>query len=136
MMSFGMINGWLCLRTTWIEYDIYAKASPWHGQLSPVMFLASLTGSGTQNYSSPELLYLFDESEGQFIYANVNSSAANRACSELGIYAGYSLLYGTHTASPNQAVAVLGNGSVYRMLYLKLPRRQAKTAARPFYRTG
>ena len=47
------------------------KASPWHGQLSPVMFLASLTGSGTQNYSSPELLYLFAESEGQFIYADV-----------------------------------------------------------------
>ena len=45
------------------------KASPWHGQLSPVMFLASLTGSGTQNYSSPELLYLFDESEGQFMPA-------------------------------------------------------------------
>ena len=108
------------------------KASPWHGQLSPVMFLASLTGSGTQNYSSPELLYLFDESEGQFIYANVNSSAANRACSELGIYAGYSLLYGTHTASPNQAVAVLGNGSVYRMLYLKLPSKTSETAAVPF----
>ena len=108
------------------------KASPWHGQLSPVMFLASLTGSGTQNYRSPELLYLFDESEGQFIYANVNSSAANRACSELGIYAGYSLLYGTHTASPNQAVAVLGNGSVYRMLYLKLPSKTSETAAVPF----
>lgn len=67
-----------------------------------------------------------------FIYANVNSSAANRACSELGIYAGYSLLYGTHTASPNQAVAVLGNGSVYRMLYLKLPSKTSETAAVPF----
>ena len=59
-------------------------------------------------------------------------TSANRACSELGIYAVYSLLYGTHTASPNQAVAVLGDGSVYRMLYLKLPSKTSETAAVPF----
>ena len=33
---------------------------------------------------------------------------------------------------PNQAVAVLGNGSVYRMLYLKLPSKTSETAAVPF----
>ena len=108
------------------------KASPWQGQLSSVMFLASLTGNNTQGYNSPELLYLFDENKGQFIYANVNSATANMACSGLGTYTGYSLLYGTHTASPNQAVAVLGNGSTYRMLYLKLPSKAGEIATIPF----
>ena len=38
----------------------------------------------------------------------------------LGTYSGYSLLFGTHTATKDHAVAVLSDGAGYRMLYMNL----------------
>ena len=109
------------------------KASPWHGQLSPVMFLASLTGSGTQNYSSPELLYLFDESE-----ATVYICQCKQFWQLIGLVLNWGFMPAIHFCTGHILLLRIrlslfwGNGSVYRMLYLKLPSKTSETAAVPF----
>ena len=69
--------------------------------------------------SSLVAMYMFDETVGQFWYNNL-LSANNVGVPELGTYSGYSLLFGTHTATKDHAVAVLSDGAGYRMLYMNL----------------
>ena len=96
------------------------KKSPLNGKFSSAFFLPSLKTSGAQKYETPELIYLFDETAGQFITMSLMSPSGS-VCSEIGDYPGYRLMYGTHTASLNYAVAVLEDDVQSKILYLKLP---------------
>ncbi|WP_270581079.1 PKD-like family lipoprotein [Butyricimonas virosa] len=102
----------------WLKLAFMQIKSPWKGTLSPTMFLSSLVESGGQNYTVANM-YMFDETVGQFWYNNL-LSANNVGVPELGTYSGYSLLFGTHTATKDHAVAVLSDGAGYRMLYMNL----------------
>ena len=102
----------------WLKLAFMQIRSPWKGTLSPTMFLSSLVESGGQNYTVANM-YMFDETVGQFWYNNL-LSANNVGVPELGTYSGYSLLFGTHTATKDHAVAVLSDGAGYRMLYMNL----------------
>ena len=84
------------------------------------MFLSALVEKELQNYVTPSAMYMFDETVGQFCYNNLAGSG-NIGVPALGTYDGYSLLFGTHTATKDHAVAVLSDGADYRMLYLNLP---------------
>ena len=95
------------------------KKSPLNGKFSSAFFLPSLKTSGAQKYETPELIYLFDETAGQFITMSLMSPSGS-VCSEIGDYPGYRLMYGTHTASLNYAVAVLEDDVQSKILYLKL----------------
>ena len=113
LISFGGMSQTMCL--TFMQMK-----SPWKGRLSPAMFLSALVEKELQNYVTPSAMYMFDETVGQFCYNNLAGSG-NIGVPALGTYDGYSLLFGTHTATKDHAVAVLSDGADYRMLYLNLP---------------
>lgn len=96
------------------RYTNAYKKSPFDGGvLSPVIFMAEWTENSARGKS-----YVFDETHGHFLEAPVSGNLSDRPT--LGEYPGYKLIYGTHTATANYSVAVLSNGSDYKMLYLKL----------------
>lgn len=120
----------------WQNMGVMCRKSPWKGVLSPVLFPAYVTGNGASGYDVSDHVCLFDETKGEFVYASVRDVYSTEAdmseCSELGSYSGYVLLYGTHTATPRNTVAVLGNGMDYRMLYLKVPAKAGEVKTIPF----
>ncbi len=92
--------------------NVYKK-SPLGGVLSPVIFMPVWAESSDRSKS-----YVFDETYGHFLQAPSSGNLSD--CPTLGEYPGYKLIYGTHTATANYSVAILSNGSDYKMLYLKL----------------
>ena len=113
LISFGGVSQTMCM--TYMQFK-----SPWDGRLSPAMFLSALVEKELQSYVTPSAMYMFDGTVGQFCYNNLAGSG-NIGVPALGTYDGYSLLFGTHTATKDHAVAVLSDGADYRMLYLNLP---------------
>ncbi len=97
------------------------KKSPLGGVLSPVVFMPVWTENSDRSSA-----YVFDETNGHFLKAPSSGNLAD--CPDLGEYPGYKLVYGTHTSTANYSVALLGNGSQYKMLYLKLSNPQQVVA--------
>jgi len=97
------------------------KKSPLGGALSSVVFMPEWTEN-----SSRSLAYVFDETNGHFLKAPSSGNLSD--CPDLGEYPGYKLVYGTHTSTANYSVALLGNGSQFKMLYLKLSSPQRVVA--------
>ncbi len=98
--------------------NLPAKKSPRDGALSPVVFMPEWTEN-----SKRDLAYVFDETYGHFLKAPSSGNLVD--CPDLGEYPGYKLVYGTHTSAANYSVAVLSNGTQYKMLYLKLSSPQS-----------
>ncbi|RHR79767.1 PKD-like family lipoprotein [Odoribacter sp. AF15-53] len=121
LISFGGMSQTMCM--TYMQFK-----SPWGGRLSPAMFLSALVEKELQNYNTPTAMYMFDETVGQFCYNNLMGSN-NVGVPALGTYSGYSLLFGTHTATKDHAVAVLSDGAGYRMLYMNLPNGEQSVLA-------
>lgn len=108
-----------------------AKPSPLGGKLSPVLFQPYQKPSGAQEYALADFVYMFDETNGKFVYGAIGSPT-NTACPDnLGTWEGHRMLYGTHTSTSNYAVAVLSDDAVCRMLYLKLPGKGNESSKYP-----
>lgn len=105
-----------------MQYCTVAKKSPLGGNLSSAFFLATYNASTTHPYP----VYLFDETYGHFLSAPQMGNLSD--CSNLGEYPGYKLVFGTHTNTANYSIALLSNGSQFKMLYLKLSAPQRVVA--------
>ena len=94
--------------------NIPAKKSPLvDGTLSSVIFMPEWSENSKRDIS-----YVFDETNGHFLKAPSSGNLSD--CPNLGEYPGYKLLYGTHTNTANYSVALLSNGSQFKMLYLNM----------------
>ena len=101
-----------------MQYCTAAKKSPLGGNLSSSFFLANYNVSTTNPYP----VYLFDETYGHFLSAPQMGNLSD--CPDLGEYPGYKLVFGTHTSIANYSVALLSNGSQFKILYLNLSDHQ------------
>lgn len=113
-------------KLTWFQYlhsfsdELFCRVigSPYGGTLSPMTYPFWRSAGGGKGYDiSPEYV-LFDETEGHFVFFSIESKATAEVEDVKG-FPGYKLLYGGPVQEKNYSVAVLGDGSANKMLYIK-----------------
>ena len=114
------------LNTTKIQ-----KTSPLKGMLAPAMFLSLFEPTGKQDYKASDFIYLFDRTYGKFLYTALSGDPIIEM-PKVKDFVGYDLIYATHTSLKNYSIAILTNGSAFKLVYLKLPTTNAEIATVSF----
>lgn len=108
------------------------KESPYGGKLSPATFWVSkqpqirpsTSKMYHRGYELSNYILMFDETQGQFVYANSDSPLYE--INDLPSFMGYKLKYGSHIHMVNYCMAILSNGNRVKGLLLKAPRNNAE----------
>ncbi|WP_164111883.1 MULTISPECIES: PKD-like family lipoprotein [Sphingobacterium] len=130
--------------TTSYRNTVYVNQKVSDGYLSPAMCYAYVKNSvsdvnrpsNTKGFDLSSYILFFDSKNGKFLYSNAGRTPVpilNTSREEyLDKFPGYSMIYATHTSTPNKCVAVLHNGSQAKLVYLTVPGDATQANTTPF----